>query len=158
VDNYLEFEQRYANSTLRDGNTGCVLWIRPLNQGYGYTRFGPKKMRAHRAAYLYFVGPIPEGKEIDHLCRNRACVNPFHLEAVTRSVNIRRSSIFDRAWTRLGMIDKRMHCPNGHDWVLENLMFLPPSKYYPRGHVQCRVCHRAAATQFREKRRVQRAD
>lgn len=72
-------------------DTNCWEWtgyIMP--SGYGLTSRDGQKTSAHRANYEDFVGPIPEGYEIDHLCRNRACCNPGHLEAVTRSENQRR--------------------------------------------------------------------
>lgn len=71
-----------------DGNDGCWPW-RGAVRGKGYGSFwdGTKSVRAHRFAYETFVGPIPDDRELDHLCRNRLCVNPQHLEPVTRSVN-----------------------------------------------------------------------
>ena len=157
--NHSSFEERYAASTLRDGNTGCVLWTRRLlPSGYAQIRLGSLKMSAHRAAYLHFVGPIPEGRELDHLCRVRCCVNPAHLEPVTKSVNQRRGAHVIRAWARLAMTDGRTHCHRGHSWIMDNLMFIKPCGAYPRGHVQCRICHRNAAIRFKENRRAQRAN
>jgi hypothetical protein len=77
---------------------GCWLWTGATLRGYA--RF--KTKTAYRFAYEHLVGPIPEGLDIDHLCRVKACVNPDHLEPVTRKVNIRRGvearRIGDDAW------------------------------------------------------------
>ena len=69
----------------------CWIWtasIRP--NGYGEFRCNGRLTRAHRFAFEQMVGPVPEGLQLDHLCRNRACVNPEHLEPVTGSVNVQR--------------------------------------------------------------------
>lgn len=73
-------------------DTPCWLWTGQIAQrtGYGQTRVRSRKVGAHRAMYEREVGPIPDGLELDHLCRVRVCVNPAHLEAVTRSVNVQR--------------------------------------------------------------------
>jgi hypothetical protein len=74
-----------------DDATGCWVWGLALdNDGYGRAQVGPVKRLAHRVEYERRVGPIPPGLVIDHLCRNRACVNPDHLEPVAQVVNIRR--------------------------------------------------------------------
>lgn len=88
---------------------GCWEWTSFTNgshrwQGYGKVTLGPGRyVYAHRAVYEELRGPIPEGLELDHLCRNHACVNPWHLEPVTHRENMRRSV--------LGSVTE---CVNGH--------------------------------------------
>lgn len=99
---------RYVNDTLADrikrgakiDENGCWRWQRSIGkEGYGfiavreYSGAKPRSRLAHRVSYEQFVGPIPDGLQIDHLCRVRECVNPSHLEPVTGSVNVRRSPI-----------------------------------------------------------------
>jgi hypothetical protein len=70
---------------------GCITWGGTCDRyGYGRFKLNGRMDKAHRVAYELFVGPIPAGLVIDHLCRHRACVNPQHLEAVTQTVNIQR--------------------------------------------------------------------
>lgn len=94
----------------------CWYWIG--NRSYkGYGEFAvsaTKKQKAHRFAYEFFVGPIPNGMTIDHLCRNRSCVNPKHLEAVTNKVNILRGIAPSAVNSR------RTHCIHGHEFTPEN--------------------------------------
>jgi len=78
---------------LPDEATGCWIWQRSMDQnGYGQMRVCHKLYRAHAFFYEYLVGPVPDGLELDHLCRNPACVNPAHLEPVTRAVNTQRGN------------------------------------------------------------------
>lgn len=71
---------------------GCWLWTAHRNaDGYGVFRFDGQMGGAHRFAYRLLVGPVPDGMELDHLCRMRHCVNPEHMEIVTHAENVRRS-------------------------------------------------------------------
>jgi hypothetical protein len=83
-------DQCYVYEDPKDPKS-CWLWTRGTNGvGYGTTYWRSKTMSAHVVLYTMYKGEIPDGCELDHLCRNRLCVNPEHLEAVPRRVNLRR--------------------------------------------------------------------
>ena len=117
----------------------CWLWLgAKKTNGYGRIRNG-RDIYVHRFAYELLVGTIPKGLTIDHLCRNRACVNPAHLEAITNKDNILRGKGLSAREAQ------RTHCPYGHPYDLFN------TYHYRRGgqeQRQCRQCHnrRVAAT------------
>jgi hypothetical protein len=82
--------------------------------GYGLFPIRGKSMKAHRWSYEFMVGAIPEGLQLDHLCRNRACVNPWHLEPVTARVNNSRSQSLSALQSR------QTHCLHGHEFTEAN--------------------------------------
>src|SRR6266849_5089721 len=88
----------------------CWEWTGALWRGYGYFR----TWIAHRVAYELLVGPIPPEKQVDHLCRNRGCVNPEHMELVTSYENILRGEGPTAANKR------KLVCSNGHPFTPEN--------------------------------------
>ena len=150
---------RFLDSISPEPNSGCWLWTKcGTHNGYGWIKRNGKHQYAHRTSYELFVGPIPEGLQIDHLCRVRCCVNPRHLEPVTRSENIRRGELVMRAKRRISFTDGRTHCPHGHPWIKENWMFRKPTAHYMRGHVQCRLCHNATSSRACKKIRDRRRE
>ena len=82
----------------------CWVWETNNKSGYATLGIGCGSFHAHKVFYTYFVGPVPEGLVIDHLCRNHSCVNPGHLEAVTTKINTRRGVI-----ARLGVVAGPVH-------------------------------------------------
>lgn len=113
--------------------SGCIEWNGYRNHaGYGRARVGGQreKLYVHRIAYTLAIGPIGHGMVIDHLCRNRACVNPAHLEMVTQRVNVERGEVFT------GL--ERGICAQGH--AIEGRNALGPSE--SGRSARCRECNR----------------
>lgn len=86
----------------------CWLWTGHTNHGYGHFWHGTGMVYAHRWAYERLIGPVPEGLQLDHLCRNRACVRPDHLEPVTGRENTLRGEGITAVFARA------THCRHGH--------------------------------------------
>ena len=81
---------RFTVNVMVDLDTHCWNWIGSISGGYGQLSDGGRTTPAHRYAYRQYVGPIPDGLDLDHLCLHRTCVNPWHLEPVTRKEHRRR--------------------------------------------------------------------
>lgn len=126
---------RFILKVFRDPDSGCWIWTGTYCRKYGTFSEKHVLIPAHRWSYQYFVGPIPEGFEIDHLCRTPACVNPAHLEAVTGKENTRRHFA--------GL----SHCKYGHEWTPENT-FVGRD-----GRRRCRLCVNRRARESKARRR-----
>lgn len=117
----------------------CWLWRASLSHnGYGAFQYDGRPRPAHRYSYELLVGPIPEGLEIDHLCRVRHCVNPDHLEAVTHLENVRRGVYAEMpVLTRINA--EKTHCKRGHPLSGDNLIVRENAR---SGKIrrQCRTC------------------
>lgn len=129
------FDRRFM-SRVEKTESGCWLWIgAKMKNGYGQLAVGGVNFSAHRYSYQELVGKIPDGLDLDHLCRNRACTNPSHLEPVTRSENLLRGNV--------GTYKRPDFCPSGHPYAGENLYM------HPAGKRICRACARIRAQEKR---------
>ena len=119
----------------------CWLWTGYIKaNGYGALTISGRTQYAHRLVYAALVAPIPDGAEIDHLCRVRNCVRPDHLEAVTKAENCYRGESIP------GRRHRQTHCQHGHEFTEEN------THVSRRGHRRCRTCDRARARRLRVER------
>lgn len=126
------------------GSDECWPWTGWHASGYpviDVSRPRRRKRGAHVVVYELLVGPVPDGLELDHLCRNIGCVNPAHLEPVTHAENVRRGHAGRVNATRQ---QAKTHCPAGHPYDAAN------TAIGTRGERKCRACHRERA---RERRR-----
>jgi hypothetical protein len=131
--------QRFLAKFSEDAS-GCWMWNSHKNQkGYGLFWFGKKGISAHRLSYEVHVGPIPDGMQIDLLCRVPACVNPAHLEPVTPLENTRRG--------KKG--DLHLACAQGHAMTPGNTLVHNTQRGVSR---RCRTCQNKANRKYRERR------
>lgn len=127
---------------LRLTESGCLEWTGATDgHGYGQMNVGGRPEKVHRLMYRLWVGEIPEGLSIDHLCRNTLCALPDHLEAVTLSENTRRQL------AATGHANARKtHCPKGHPYDESN------TRHATKGTGRvCRICRAASSKAYRER-------
>lgn len=124
-----------------DKSGDCWEWTAATSGGYGRFGMDGRSWRAHRVAYILILGEFPEGLELDHLCRNKRCVNPAHLEPVTHHVNVLRGECPSARRAR------RTLCIRGHA--------LGPVRAYPSGAKrQCDICEAERRSRRRALSRV----
>ncbi len=121
---------RLRARSIQDNDTGCWLWQGGTNKpgGYGTLSVHSRKQYVHRLAYELYTGVVPEGQEVDHLCRTRTCWNPAHLEAVTVQENRARSKT------------AKTHCKHGHLYDEANTRWQTSPKGYRTRY--CLACNR----------------
>ncbi|WP_236241127.1 HNH endonuclease signature motif containing protein [Streptomyces sp. CC228A] len=122
----------------------CWVWTGASNRGgYGVISRGRRDGTTvvHRAVWELLVGPIPDGLELDHLCRVRSCCNPDHLEPVSRAVNVARGA-------QAAGVPRRSACRNGHPFTPDNTL---PNGSHGRA---CRACHNAANRRYRARKKT----
>lgn len=138
-------EDRYWDKVVK--TPLCWLWTgAKAGSGYGNFWDGERYRVAHHISFIEANGPIPDGREIDHLCRVRRCVNPAHLEAVTPKVNQ------NRGMAPGGIVYQTGCCLQGHPFTSENTYRRPDGK----GR-QCRACTRERQCAARERRKARAA-
>lgn len=130
--------ERFYGKYEVDAKSGCWIWTGARGD-HGYGTIGdtpepnkPRTLLAHRLSYEMHIGPIPEGLVVDHMCNNRACVNPAHLQAITHRANIDRSP--------KPIVRRRLEnrCIRGHDLTDPEVVYTRPDT----GRRQCKVCHK----------------
>jgi hypothetical protein len=128
---------------VQEDANGC--WVYPGTNRSGYGQISIGSRGAHRVfgthvvTYTHFVAPVPDGLQLDHLCRNRACCNPWHLEPVTCQENLRRGN------GASGLNYRKTHCRHGHP-------FNEVNTYRDRDGRHCRPCHARRMAESRARR------
>jgi len=129
--------------SIPEPNTGCWLWDGALTgSGYGTITIDGRTIGAHRASFGAFRGEIPDGLQLDHICRVTSCVNPAHLEPVTNRENQVRGVGF------VARNARATHCPRGHEYTEANTR-------RHRGRRFCRACHREECREYHSANRAE---
>lgn len=134
--------ERFTTKFEVDTGSGCWMWTGPLDRdGYGMFYLRRKTRRAHRVAWFSAFGDLPKGMVVNHVCRQRACVNPQHLNVVTPSENALRDSR-----SRGYVNSQKTHCPRGHsyDGTFTN-------RQTGKSYRTCSVCEREKKRRLRKK-------
>lgn len=151
-----------------DFETGCWVWrASKFNTGYGAISWQGTARTAHSVSWDAYNGAVDDGLELDHLCRNRACVSPYHLEPVTHQENVRRGAASGQGYCRAGhpkevgakcltcsrissgwmgqpVTGERTQCPEGHEYSAENTWVEPST-----GRRRCKICKRDQQRAYR---------
>ena len=138
----LSLVERLEAKIMPEPNSGCWLWIGALTgKGYGKILIDGRLRLAHRVSYEFHVGSVPDGKELDHKCRMKCCVNPSHLEPVSHHENVLRGDAGK-------YLSNRTHCANGHSFAAGNV--------YSRtdGARGCRACNREKQARHRQRKKL----
>lgn len=141
---HLTQEQRLFEKVTENPQTGCWEFTGALNHGYGTIYFDSRQQAVHRVVYELLVTEVPPGLQLDHLCRNRACCNPQHLDPVPARVNLLRG---EGASARNAV---KTHCAEGHEYTEANT-------YMHGTWRQCRQCRAAASRKRDPVRKAERA-
>ena len=138
-------DKKYIYSHVNINPDLCWEWNGKVNKktGYGQLGYKGKHFLAHRISYEIFKNEIPFSMTIDHLCKNRKCVNPFHLEIVTLKENILRGN------SPSALNARKEFCKRGHPLFGNNV-------YFRKGRLErkCKICYRLRSKKFNSKRVV----
>ena len=144
VDQFVELdpvETRFFSKVNFLTESGCWQWMRPLDSGYGRFARDGKTLLAHRVSLEFCGRPVPDGMQADHLCRNRGCVNPDHIESVTLAENVLRGEGVTARNARA------TECPVGHEYNTLNT-YITPS-----GTRDCKPCQRERVRKWRARQK-----
>ncbi len=142
----MTLSERIESKIERITESGCWIWQASCDRhGYGRMTVNKRPYLAHRVAYELAIGQIPHGMDIDHLCRVRCCVNPAHLEPVTRLENTRR-----------GQNGNKTHCLHGHEYTEDNTYIRQPlmtTRSWRPVRV-CRACSSINARKYQSRKKA----